>query len=431
MGTTGTPTMPPSSGSGAPPGMPNFPLPPSFPPGVDPQTYKIAEVTKLLKSAAYFPIFNVPNPNTPNDPILLFPWLDLLLIGVNVNEQLHRFDVRVSQHGHALKATNEVGDPVANVQIRWTPTPDDFQAAPDRFPQPTILNPFVSQRFCMLNGQLNFIQPAGTGIRAFGTGRTFPSRENGQLVLRIGAVIEILEGLGAFKGLTGAMVINGIIQPPHNLALSLVARLMDPQGTLRASAEPPAIATPQNPDPNAVFMYFLGEPDPSSPVTLNLAPDGTILGSQVSELLRLVHISFQANQSEVRSRTDEGPIVGSVTAKLSFNPLAPLPVQPIQTTNGVFTFWDRHKNPIGTVNANMVEGRAMQTPLVGAPMPVFRLAGFGPLLGGTGEFQNAEGMMSLNAAISVFPRTLSNLYIFRFYDPSGNLRRVAAQGWSS
>jgi hypothetical protein len=423
--------MPPPSGAAAPTATPNFPLPPSFPPGVDPTTYKIAEVTRLLKSAAYFPIFNIPNPSTPNDPILLFPWLDLLMIGVNVNEQLHRFDVRVGQHGHALKATNEVGDPVANVQIRWTPMPGDFQAAPGRFPPPTILNPFVSQRFCMLNGQLNFIQPSGTGIRAFGTGRTFPSRENGQLVLRIGAVIEILEGLGDFEGLTGAMVINGFIQPPHNLALNLVARLMDPKGTLRAHSEPPAIATPQDPDPNAVFMYFLGEPDPSKPVTLNIAPDGTILGSNVSELLRLVHISFEANASDVRSRTDEGPIVGSVSAKLFFNPMDPRPVQPIQTTDGVFTFWDRHKNPIGTVNANMVEGRAMVTPLDGAPMPVFRLAGFGPLLGGTGEFRNADGMMSLNAAISVFPRTLSNLYIFRFYDPSGQLRQAARTAWSS
>lgn len=429
MTTTATPVASSASGAAPAPGLPNFPLPPTFPPGVDPQTYKLAEVTKLLKSAAYFPIFNIPNPTTPNDPIQLLNWLDLLLIGVNVNEQLHRFDVRVGQHGGTLKATNEVGSPVANVHIRWTPMPDDFQGAPDRFPPPTILNPFVSQRFCMLEGALNFIQPDGTGIRAFGTGRTFPSRENGQMVLRIGAVIEILEGLGAFKGLTGAMVINGFIQPPHNLALNLVARLMDPQGTLRAATEPPPIAAPQNPDPNAVFMYFLGEPDPSAPVTLNIAPDGTILGSNVAELLRLVHISFNATETEVRGRTDEGPIVGSVKAKLSFNPMATLPIQFIQTTDGVFTFWDRHKNPIGTVNANMVEGRAMRTPLPGAPMPVFRFAGFGPLLGGTGEFRNADGMMSMNSAISVFPRTLSNLYIFRFYDPTGQFRQAARTAW--
>jgi hypothetical protein len=121
--------------------------------------------------------------------------------------------------------------------------------------------------------------------------------------------------------------------------------------------------------------------------------------------------------------------VGAVSATLHFNPLSPTPVSPIQTTNGVFTFFGRDGQAIGTVNANMVEGRAMKTELEGAPMPVFRFAGFGPLLGGTGFFEGADGMMSMNSAISVFPRTLSNLYIFRFYDPSGKYRATMQKAW--
>jgi hypothetical protein len=70
----------------------------------------------------------------------------------------------------------------------------------------------------------------------------------------------------------------------------------------------------------------------------------------------------------------------------------------------------------------MIEGRAMRTELAGAPMPVFRFGGFGPILGGTGEFSGADGMMTMNSAISVFPRTLSNLYIFRLSDPTGRFR---------
>ena len=46
-----------------------FPLPPTFPPGVNPETYKLDEVTRLLESAAYFPIFNVANPANPNRPM--------------------------------------------------------------------------------------------------------------------------------------------------------------------------------------------------------------------------------------------------------------------------------------------------------------------------------------------------------------------------
>ena len=68
----------------------------------------------------------------------------------------------------------------------------------------------------------------------------------------------------------------------------------------------------------------------------------------------------------------------------------------------------------------------MRTQMPGFPMPLFRFAGFGPILG-DGQLSGADGMMSMNSAVSVFPRTLSNLYIFRFYDPEGKLR----DGWGA
>ncbi|HKP84219.1 MAG TPA: hypothetical protein VJT69_19540 [Pyrinomonadaceae bacterium] len=424
----GQPPGPPNTGAG---GLP-FPLPPTFPPGVNPETYKVEEVTRLLKSAAYFPIFNSDNPNMPNQPVPLIPGIPVLsqylLTAVNVNEELHRFQVLEDEHC-GLRASNQVGEPVANVHIRWTPIPENFQAAPDVFPPTTILNPFVSQRFTMLNGQLSFKDARGSGFRAFGTGRTFPVTEDGQSRLRIGAVIEILEGLGEFAGMTGAFVINGYIQPPMKLGLNLMVRVMDPQEKLRTEAEPAPLRPVPDPDPSATFMFFMGETDTSKPVKLNLSPSGQILGSQVYERLRLVRIDFDLASGAPRSRTVEGPIVGDVSATLHFNPLAPTTVSPIQTTNGVFTFYDRKGNSLGTVLTNMVEGRAMRTPLQGAPMPVFRFAGFGPILGGTGFFDQADGMMSMNSAISVFPRTLSNLYVFRFYDPQGRFREAMKREW--
>ena len=95
---------------------------------------------------------------------------------------------------------------------------------------------------------------------------------------------------------------------------------------------------------------------------------------------------------------------------------------PIQTTDGVFTFYDQEGSTIGKIFSNMVEGRALRTQIAGLPMPLFRFVGFGPVLGGTGQFSGADGLMTLNSAVSVFPRTLSNLYIFRFYDPQMKLR---------
>lgn len=406
-----------------------FPLPPTFPPGVNPETYKIDEVTSLLKSAAYFPIFNVANPDNPNTPVPLIPGIDFLLIAVEVNETLHRFEVEVEQPtcDRGMRGTNTVGEPVANVHIRWTPIPWDFEAAPNKMPPATVLNPFCSQRFTMLDGKLMFMDRNGSGFRAFGAGRTFPAEENGRRVLRIGACIEVLEGLGEFQGLNGAFVINGWIAPPHDLALNLLVRLMDPTGRLTARRPVVPIQPVTDPDPTAVFMYFTGEVDPAKPVTLNISPDGRILGSNVFERLRLVHIGFDMTGSGPRSLTVEGPIVGTVSATLHFNPLTSTQVSPVQTTDGVFTFFDKEGHSIGTVSANMVEGRAIRTDLAGAPMPVFRFVGFGPLIGGTGAFDGADGMMSMNSAISVFPRTLANLYMFRFYDPTGKFRASFCQ----
>lgn len=412
-----------------------FPLPPTFPPGVNPETYQIDKVERLLKSAAYFPIFNVANPNSPNTPVPLIPGIPFLqqylMIAVEVNEELHRYEVTVEEptRESGLRAINRVGEPVANVHIRFTPIPWEFEAAPGKYPPPTLLIPFISQRVSMLNGQLTFKDAEQSGFKAFGTARTFPAQEGGKRVLRIGAVIEVLEGLGKFKGLTGAFVINGYISPPHDLALNLMVRMMDPDGRLKARSAIAPLKEFPDPDPAAVFMYFLGEADPAKPTKLNVAPDGRILGSQVHERLRLVHFDFDLGSGGPRSKTTEGQIAGEVSATLHFDPMAPTPVSPIQTTSGVFTFFDRDGKTMGTVNANMVEGRAMKTELAGAPMPVFRFAGFGPILGGTGFFNDADGMMSMNSAISVFPRTLSNLYIFRFYDPAGKYRAAMRNAW--
>ena len=67
-----------------------------------------------------------------------------------------------------------VGEPVASVSIRWLVMPDDFDAAPGKVPPPTELDPTRSQRFCMLNGEMQFRDSRHSAFRAFGTGRTFP-----------------------------------------------------------------------------------------------------------------------------------------------------------------------------------------------------------------------------------------------------------------
>ena len=55
-------------------------------------------------------------------------------------------------------------------------------------------------------------------------------------------------------------------------------------------------------------------------------------------------------------------------------------------------------------------------------MPVYRIGGFGPIQGGTGEFAGAGGMLSMNALLSIYPRVFSSLYVFRLADAAGKYR---------
>jgi hypothetical protein len=70
---------------------------------------------------------------------------------------------------------------------------------------------------------------------------------------------------------------------------------------------------------------------------------------------------------------------------------------------------------IGTLRANIVEGKLFKDSTGGEPSA--RLAGLGPIIGGTGVFDGAIGMMTVNAGVGV-----SSLYVIRVSDPDGRFR---------
>ena len=399
--------------------------------GASPAGPETGEVSRLLKAAAYFPIFNVHNPAIPNDTVPLLPIAkqtlgQALFTAVNVNEELRRFEVATRMGPQGMTPFNRISsEAVANVTIRWTPIPESYSPSPGVSPPPTLLNPFASQRFTMLNGQLSFQDRRVSGLQAFGSGRTFPIGANS---LNIGAVINVMQGFGDLYGLSdgtlpgATMVINGFITPPNDLALCLIVRVMDPDGRLTARVPvPPLVASDPTPAGSGVFLFFLGEPDPGRPIRLLYSSSGGApTGAQIFERLRLPRIGF--DKESLQSSTETGEIVGTTSASLYCNFKNELTVTQAQSTGGVFNFHDLQGRSLGSVFVNILEGRAFRTRLPGAPQPVFRLGGFGPLLGGTGAFAGATGMMTMNGVISTYPPTLSNLYILRFEDPDGQLQ---------
>ena len=405
---------------------------PPFPLGVNPETYQADAVHALLKEAAYFTLFALPDPDNPDVPISSRGNPDGL-IGVQVNERPHRFDIRPAQNtpGRGLRTVLTTGESVARVSMRWMPCPDDWVATPGIDPPPTRLNPRVSQRFVMLDGEMTFDDRERSGFRAVGAGRTYPMWADGRLQLGLGSVIEVIEGLGRFKGLEGLNVVNGYIDPPYDLRLCFTVRMMDPGRRLSVRDSDFSPLHPiHDPAPGTSVIAVLGETVPEEPVTLNFGPGGTMIGSNVVERLRLVHIGYEVGgRRGLRSRTEQGPIVGELRGRLNFNPADKRPSFPISTNEGRLSFFDTEGNTIGSLFADIHEGTAFRTELPGAPMPVFRLGGYGPFAGGTGVFSGVNGMMSLNAVVSVFPRTLSNLYVLRINDPEGRFRASLWDAW--
>ena len=376
--------------------------PPRPPSGENPETYRLESVERVLRKTSYFSLFSVPNPNLetvgimaklppPLSVLTEVPFIkNFLLAGMNVKEAPHRYVTSVEWGpNNRMVAVNRVGAAVATVSIRWRPIPWDYPANPEiKEPPQTILSPFKSQRFEMLDGQFRFDDGHGTGFHGFGAGRTFPVVSLSDLHLRIGAVINILEGFGELKGFTGNIVVNGRITPPKQLNINLMVRVFDPTGKFMTQDSLTPLKHEPDPDPTATFMMFVGEPDPDRPSILKSSPDGVNMSLDLHERLRLIDIDFNLEPKVgLRSRVESGPFVGTLSSTLhltaSPDPAAPLAVQ---TTNGVFRFHDPSGREVGTVEADLIEGRGFPTPVDDAPTPLLRIGGFGPMKGGTGEF---------------------------------------------
>ncbi|HSU81147.1 MAG TPA: hypothetical protein VLR69_01955 [Thermoanaerobaculia bacterium] len=386
-------------------------------------TFNIGPVTALLERAGYFPLL-LAAPIRRGDGAF------------EVEHGVRRFAITTRQEGARIVGRNQAGGPDAAVRFRWRFVPDDFEGGSGRVqPQPPLpFLPGASQRIEVLDWTLRF---AGgeSGFRAYGTGRTLPGAGAAAPAVGLAFVLDVLEGYGELAGLAGTVVAAGTLDPRGTLELGLVARLMDPDGGL-FTQEPLAPLPPgAGPESGVTWLTFLGQVDPTHPVTLRISLTQGLLGSNVFELLRVAALDFAAGPGgRLRSRATRGALAGSVGARLDFDPLSLNPITPIQTRCGVFDFQDEAGRSIGSVASNMIEGRSFRTRLEGMLLPVFRFGGFGPILGGTGKFAGARGIMTMSSVISVQPRTLSNLYILRLDDPDGRFRAAAqgaSGGWAS
>jgi hypothetical protein len=381
-----------------------------------------AQTDRLLRQAAYFSLFSMPEASSPSEPIPLVPFIPALAIAFTVNEGLHRFEVSEPPPGPlcGFRVSKTIGkDYVAKVHMQMTPMPNYFEAAADRVPPPTLLLPFLSQRFCALDGSFEFQDAAGSGFRAFGTGRTFPAAQT-----RLAAVIDITEGYGALAGLAGTGIVNGFIQPPTGFAFSVLFRIVDPAGTLQAQAPLAPLDPAPDPVPDTVFMSFLAEPDPAQPLRAELAPGGTRLLVHISERLRLVELAFGIGPPKLRASAAAGEIVGRHRWTLVIDLGDGQQVLPAFSRGSVFTFFDRAGTELGTLTADLAEARVFPTAVAGLASPLLRIGGIAPPTAGSGQFKDPVGMISVNGAFSLATGASSVLYMVRLSDPLGVFQPV-------
>lgn len=247
-----------------------------------------------------------------------------------------------------------------------------------------------------------------SGFRAFGMGRVLPKPHAADNSWEIGAVLEVLGGWGLLADLKGTVVLFGDVDKKGSRLQALVRF----QGTSKeAWPESPERCFREESPSDFGFrcLVLVGEVDPKRPVTLRLSPCRGILGSNVFEKLRVASVRGDSVPEHARVGAD----VGSLSARLSFDPLTLGRISPIQTRRGVFTLTDRGGQVRGAIYSDMVEGRGFRTWLSGVGPPVYRFAGFGPIAGGSGEFVGVKGTMIMNSIVSVQPRTLSNLYVLK------------------
>jgi hypothetical protein len=398
--------------------------PPTLPPGLK---YYGNTVEELLEDSVYLDLIVTPRRGSRNVALPL-PGSSSPsdITGLQLFGDGQRLSIETTAGKDCLQGAATIGATLSGVSLRWVLAPEDEYALPDQQPLPTQFDPGKSQRFVMMDFELRLDEDGKSAFQGFGTGRTYPAAAGGDGRVWVGACGKVLSGQGAFASVQASFALNGFIAPPDDFFLELLIRIMDPAPVQLAPSLGGELAGSRrvaHPLAGSTYTTFLGEPDPATPVHQDHGPDGQLVGASVSELLRIVRVEYDlgSDGTSLRARhATEDWIAGRLTTKIRFNPFDPAtpgtPTSPMpwRTEGSTIAFFDPQGKEIGTIGPDIVEGRGFLTQFTGFAGPVLNLVGFGPFAGGTGCLANSQGMLSVNAGITVAPPMLSNLYVVRF-----------------
>jgi hypothetical protein len=406
-------------------------------PDINAETYPFEMVQYLLDQAAHLNFFSIPR-QTGSAAIVGAGGV----IGVRITESLHRFSIVMQPpSASGLRAQNMVGERLARFEHRWMFLPDNYGALPGVDPPATRLDPSRSQRFVMLDSVCRFDNDKD-GFRGFGTGQTFPISLDGNPELQVGAVGNIVEGFGRFRGLEGTYSYCGKLLPDAGFQGSMLCRVVDPEGVLRTEADLPDLKQIPLPEPDTTYLTFRGQKKNRTQKTqYTFDANGDVNGLQLDPQIRLFYFDCAIDgRGELRSTSSIGPVVGSMPAYIFFNVLNP---GAPGTGDAPIAFHDYDEyifsgggGSIGSFGfdggggqiLNLTPeagggGQAFNLQLKGAPgQKALRFGGFGPVVNGKGQLGWLRGLTAHNSVVGIAPHALSTAFIARIYDPAGRLR---------
>ncbi len=395
-------------------------------PDTDGQAEIDKKVRAALHSGAYISAISTPAPGEHGVPIPMI-WTDdaRAIGGYQSDVWAHRFRVQEADvNGGRFLVTNATGGLHFNLVQRLTVVPDGYD--PPAGSVFATLDRAKSQAINLSDAEFSFDEEGKNRFFGSATGRTGLQKTSDGQRLWFGANGEISHGVGLFEGLVGTYVINGEIGP-DGPSFHVLIRLQDSSGQFVSQSEPKSFDTVVEPMSCSTFMTFVGNEDPESPVQQKFE-NGAMVGAHVTELLSASWLDFDTGRrnNSLRTFRRTGALMGKLETDIQFAPpLKPTsdPI-PFATSGTQITFHDAHGTVVGTLLANIDQGQAVLMPLPGfaKPMPSFLIVGYGEITGGSGCFDGASGVMTVNSIISVFPAALMNMYVFRFNDAQHQLR---------
>lgn len=193
-----------------------------------------------------------------------------------------------------------------------------------REPPPVRFDPSISPRFVMLDAICKF-DNGKDGFRGFGTGQTFPVSYGGKPEIPAGAVGNITEGFGKFRGLEGTYTYCGTLSADSGFRGSVLCRVVDPEGILQSSMDLPDLQQISFPELDASYLTFRGQKKNRTQKTQYMfGSDGQVSGLQLEPQIRLFNFDCAIDgRGELRSTSSVGQVVGTMPSYIFFNVLNP------------------------------------------------------------------------------------------------------------